>query len=82
MFVSDLSLLRGIGFWLPIKHNFVKSFTSGNSTYCWILDKTALAVAVVTPVSLALVFNVTCLTKNIYAIYHLQQVCPNVLRRD
>lgn len=34
----------------------------------------AIAVAMVTPVSLALVFNVTCLTKSIYAIRHVQQV--------
>ncbi|KAL9970852.1 hypothetical protein ACROYT_G023303 [Oculina patagonica] len=45
----------------------------GISTYCWISDKTAIAIAMVTPVSLALVFNVMCLTKNIYAIRHLQQ---------
>ena len=50
------------------------SFIPGNSTYCWISDKTAIAVSMVTPVSLALVFNITCLVNNLYAIRHLQQV--------
>lgn len=55
-----------------IKLNF--SFTSGNSIYCWISDGRAIAVAMVTPVSLALVFNIMCLAKNVHAIRHLQQV--------
>lgn len=33
-----------------------------------------MIVGMVTPVSLALVFNIMCLTKNIHAIRHLQQV--------
>ncbi|KAL9970850.1 hypothetical protein ACROYT_G023301 [Oculina patagonica] len=45
----------------------------GNSTYCWISDKATIVVAMVTPVGLSLVFNVMCLTKNVYAIHHLQQ---------
>lgn len=54
--------------------NYFFSFTSGNSLYCWISDGRAIAVAVVTPVSLALLFNVMCLAKNMRAIRHLQQV--------
>ena len=46
--------------------------------YCWISDKIALTVVMVIPVSVALVFNIICLTKNIYAIHHLQQVCYTV----
>ncbi|KAL9970848.1 hypothetical protein ACROYT_G023299 [Oculina patagonica] len=48
-------------------------FGYGGSTYCWISDRIGMIVAMVTPVSLALVFNVTCLTKNVFAIHHLQQ---------
>jgi len=48
--------------------------TTGNLFYCWISDETAIVVAMVTPVSLALVFNVICFAKNIHAIRHLQQV--------
>ncbi|KAL9970849.1 hypothetical protein ACROYT_G023300 [Oculina patagonica] len=48
-------------------------FGYGNLTYCWISDKTAKAVGMVTPVSLALIFNIVCLTKNIHAIRRLQQ---------
>ena len=52
---------------------------SGNqSRYCGISDRTAIAVAMITPVSLALVFNVVCLTKSVYTfrqtIYHLQKL--------
>ena len=48
---------------------------SGNhSRYCWISDRIAIAVAMITPESLALVFNVVCLTKSVYTIYHLQKV--------
>ena len=54
--------------------NNIFSFSSGNSIYCWISDGRAIAVAVVTPVSLALLFNVMCLGKNVHAIRHLQQV--------
>ncbi|KAL9970846.1 hypothetical protein ACROYT_G023297 [Oculina patagonica] len=48
-------------------------FGYGSSTYCWISDKIGMVVAMVTPVSLALVFNITCLTKTINAIHRLQQ---------
>ena len=48
---------------------------SGNSLFCWISDSTAKAVAVVTPVCLALVFNAVCLTKSLYAIHRLKKVC-------
>lgn len=48
---------------------------SGNSLFCWISDPTAKAVAVVTPVCLALVFNAACLTKCLYAIHRLKKVC-------
>ena len=47
---------------------------SGNSFFCWISDPTAKAVAVVTPVCLALVFNAVCLTKSLYAIHCLKKV--------
>ena len=50
-------------------------FTSGNSTYCWITDKRAIAVAMVTPLSFALIFNTVCLVKNARVIRRLQQVC-------
>ena len=53
----------------------IYSFTSGNSTYCWISDKTAIAVAMVTPVSFALLFNTVCVIKNARSFRHLQQVC-------
>ena len=33
-----------------------------------------MIVSMVTPISLALVFNILCLTKNIYAIRRLQKV--------
>ena len=51
------------------------SYFSGNSLFCWISDPTAKAVAVVTPVCLALVFNAVCLTKSLYAIHRLKKVC-------
>ena len=57
--------------------NFLSLFflTGNHPYYCWMSDKRAIAVAMVTPVSLALVFNVACLTKNINAIHHLKRVC-------
>ncbi|XP_022796253.1 adhesion G-protein coupled receptor G2-like, partial [Stylophora pistillata] len=45
----------------------------GKSKYCWISDNTAVIVVMVTPVSLALVLNITCLTKNLYDIHQLQK---------
>ena len=48
---------------------------SGNSLFCWISDSTAKAVAVVTPVCLALAFNAVCLTKSLYGIHRLKKVC-------
>ena len=38
-----------------------------------------MIVAMVTPVSVALVFNATCLAKNLYAIHQLQKVCPAIV---
>ncbi|XP_068690966.1 uncharacterized protein [Montipora foliosa] len=43
------------------------------SQYCWISDKTAVAVAMVTPVSIALIFNAVCMTKIVYTIYQLRK---------
>jgi len=57
-------------------------FGYGNAAYCWISDKKVLAVAVVTPVCLSLVFNSFCLLKSTYAIRHLQQVCSITLTGD
>lgn len=37
-------------------------------------DKIGMIVSMVTPISLALVFNILCLTKNLYAIRRLQKV--------
>lgn len=48
---------------------------SGNLVYCWISDKTATIVVMVTLVTVALVFNITCLTKCFVAFRRLQQVC-------
>ena len=56
-------------------YKFVFFFTLGNSTYCWISDKTAIAVTMVTPLSFALIFNMACLVKNARAIRRVQQVC-------
>ena len=49
-------------------------YVLGNSLYCWISNKTAILVAMVTPVGLAMAFNAVCLSKSIYSIYNLQQV--------
>ncbi|PFX22079.1 Transposon Ty3-I Gag-Pol polyprotein [Stylophora pistillata] len=46
---------------------------ASKSKYCWISDNTAVIVVMVTPVSLALVLNITCLTKNLYDIHQLQK---------
>jgi len=78
-------------FWLPgiteigflqKETNFLFLTQSGNAAYCWISDKKVLAVAVVTPVCLSLVFNSFCLLKSTYAIRHLQQVCSITLTGD
>lgn len=63
-----------IGF-LQKETNLLFLTQSGNAAYCWISDKKMLAVAVVTPVCLSLVFNSFCLLKSTYAIRHLRQVC-------
>ena len=60
---------------LSRKYTILFPFTSGNSTYCWISDKTAIAVVMVTPLSFALIFNTVCLVKNARVIRRLQQVC-------
>lgn len=39
-----------------------------------------MIVAMVTPISLALVFNIMCLTKNIFAIRRLQKVISIIKR--
>ena len=56
---------------LPFYYYLFFAF-SGNSLFCWISDSTAKAVAVVTPVCLALAFNAVCLTKSLYGIHRLR----------
>ncbi|PFX22077.1 Latrophilin-2 [Stylophora pistillata] len=61
--------------WMSVMaFNTANAFTiKGKSKYCWISDNTAVIVAMATPVSLALVFNITCLTKNLCGIHQLQK---------
>jgi len=76
--IRDLSLRVGLVL-QDISHRFI---SLGNATHCWISDKIGMIVSMVTPISLALVFNILCLTKNIYAIRRLQKVRSITKSRD